>query len=269
MTQTEEMSRPFTSGYAPVNGLSMYYEIHGPDTGMPLVLIHGGGSTIETNFSHILPLLSQHRRVIAMELQVHGHTADRDAPSSFQQDADDVAALLSELKISKADVMGFSNGGSTAMQLAIRHPELLNRAVFLSAFYQREGLYPQFWEFMKKGTYADMPQIYKDAFLKVAPKPEQLMNMFKKDSGRMLGFTDWTDEAIRSIKIPAMVMISNEDVVMPEHAVKMARLMPLGQVVIVPGAHGRCIGEALNWKESDSAMVKGVVAMMEEFFDAK
>ena len=121
----------YTSGYAPVNGIHMYYEIHG--SGAPLVLIHGGGSTITTSFGRMLPLLSHNRQVIAVELQAHGHTSDRDAPESFQQDADDVAALLQYLNIPKADILGFSNGGSTSLQLAIRHPHLVNKivAIFL------------------------------------------------------------------------------------------------------------------------------------------
>src|SRR5215212_8429181 len=85
------------SGYAPVNGIKMYYELHG--SGKPLVLIHGGGSTIQTTFSKVLPLFAKHHQVIAVELQAHGHTSDRDAPESFDQDADDVAALLKYLKI--------------------------------------------------------------------------------------------------------------------------------------------------------------------------
>ena len=93
------------SGYAHVNGLKMYYEIHG--NGTPLVLIHGGGSTIQTSFSKILPLLAQHFKVIALELQAHGHTSDRDSAESFEQDAKDVAALLSYLKINKAHFFGF------------------------------------------------------------------------------------------------------------------------------------------------------------------
>src|SRR6478609_1490893 len=108
-----------TSGYADVNGLHMYYEIHG--SGFPLVLIHGGGSTLQSTFGRIIPLLAQTHQVIAVEMQAHGHTADIDRPLSFAQDADDIAALLAHLNISQADIMGFSNGASTTLQFAIRH----------------------------------------------------------------------------------------------------------------------------------------------------
>jgi pimeloyl-ACP methyl ester carboxylesterase len=90
----------------------MYYEIHG--TGEPLVLIHGGGSTLNTNFEKIIPLLSKNYKVIAVEMQAHGRSSDREAPESFEQDADDLAALLKHLNISKANILGFSNGGSTS-----------------------------------------------------------------------------------------------------------------------------------------------------------
>ena len=126
------MENSKTSGYAPVNGLNMYYEIHGNGT-MPLVLIHGGGSTIETTFSNLLPIFSAYNKVIAVELQAHGRTSDRDAPESFEQDADDVAALLRYLGVDKANFLGFSNGGSTTMQIAIRHAELTNKIIAISA----------------------------------------------------------------------------------------------------------------------------------------
>src|ERR1043165_6699094 len=99
-TSTHMTEQTDTSGYAPVNGLRMYYEVHG--TGVPIVLIHGGGSTIQTSFGKVIPLLKKKYRVIAVELQAHGHTPDRDVPESFQQDADDVATLLGYLKIPKA-----------------------------------------------------------------------------------------------------------------------------------------------------------------------
>ena len=116
------MEKTVTSGYAPVNGLSMYYEIQGSGT-IPLVLIHGGGSTIESSFGKLLPAFAAYTSVIAVELQAHGRTNDRDAPESFEQDADDVAGLLRYLGVGKANIFGFSNGGSTAMQVAIRHPD--------------------------------------------------------------------------------------------------------------------------------------------------
>ena len=117
--------------YATVNGLRMYYEIHG--SGKPLVLIHGGGSTIQTTFGRILPLLSGTHKVIAVEMQAHGHTADIDRSLSFEQDADDIAALLKQLHIDKADIFGFSNGASTTLQFAIRHPQMTGRIVVMKA----------------------------------------------------------------------------------------------------------------------------------------
>src|SRR6201999_4553890 len=109
-----------TGNYATVNGLNMYYEVHG--SGYPLVLIHGGGSTIGTSFGRILPGLAKANKVIAVEMQAHGHTADIDRPLSFPQDADDIAELLRQLQIPKANIFGFSNGASTTLEVAIRHP---------------------------------------------------------------------------------------------------------------------------------------------------
>ena len=111
-------------GYAQVNGIRMYYETYGPERGVPLVLLHGGGSTIDVTFGRILPFLAHDRRVIAIEEQAHGRTSDRNAPLSFATSADDVAALLEHLKIQQADVFGFSNGASVGMEVAIRHPKL-------------------------------------------------------------------------------------------------------------------------------------------------
>src|SRR5262245_16036404 len=132
------------SHYATVNGLKLYHEIHG--SGRSLVLLHGGGSTIESTFGRILPDFAKTHQVIAVELQAHGHTMDIDRPLSFEQDADDVAALLKQLQIEKADIMGFSNGGTTALQIGIRHPELVNKLVLLSAAYKRRGMRSGFFE---------------------------------------------------------------------------------------------------------------------------
>jgi uncharacterized protein YndB with AHSA1/START domain len=160
------------SGYTPVNGLRIYYEIRG--AGPPLVLLHGGGSTIGTSFGKVLEPLAEHRRVIAFEQQGHGRTADVDRPFSFEQSADDAAALLKHLGIERADFYGYSNGGSIAMQMGIRHPGLVRKLVVASAMFRNDGLPPGFKESLKGATPEDMPASLRDAYLEVAPHPEAL-----------------------------------------------------------------------------------------------
>src|SRR5262245_7763649 len=138
MTTNQAMKK---NGYLPVNGIQMYYEVHG-DGGTPLVLLHGGGSTIDVTYGRILPLLARRRTVIAVEEQGHGRTTDRDAPVRFDTSADDVAALLRQLDVRTADVMGFSNGASVAMQVAIRHPALVRKLIFASSMTKRSGAQP-------------------------------------------------------------------------------------------------------------------------------
>jgi pimeloyl-ACP methyl ester carboxylesterase len=252
------------SGYLPVNGLQMYYEIHG--SGRPLVLIHGGGSTIGTTFGQVLAPLAKHRQVIAVELQAHGHTADIDRPLSFAQDADDVAALLASLKIEQADVFGFSNGGQTAMQIAIRHPALVRRLVVASAFYKRSGVPPQFWEGMAHATLDDMPQGLKDAYRAIVPDRKRLSAMFERDKQRMLTFQDWKDDDLRAIQAPTFLLAGDHDVMLPEHIVQMYRLLPHGRMAILPGAHGAYLGEATVTRKG-SPLPLLTVAMVEEFLD--
>lgn len=153
-TTDNETKKDSTSSYASVNGLKMYYEIHG--AGTPLVLIHGGGSTIQTTFGRVLPDFSKTHRVIEVEMQAHGHTADIDRPLSFQQDADDIAELLEQLNIDKADIFGFSNGASTTLQFAIRHPEMTNKIIVASTFYKKAGAPEWFWDMMSKPTFEGM-----------------------------------------------------------------------------------------------------------------
>jgi pimeloyl-ACP methyl ester carboxylesterase len=175
---------PRDSGHAPVNGINMYYEVHGREDGIPLVLLHGGGSTIDVTFSRVLPVFAASRRVIAVEEQGHGRTTDRDAPVAFESSADDVAVLLRHLRVAEADILGFSNGASVALQLAIRYPQLVRKLVFASAMTKREGAHPQFWEFMKKADFSNMPQPLKDAFLRVNPDQQKLRTMHDKDAAR-------------------------------------------------------------------------------------
>jgi pimeloyl-ACP methyl ester carboxylesterase len=232
--------------YANVNGLKMYYEISGK--GFPLVLIHGGGSTINTTFGRILPTLARTHQVIAVEMQAHGHTADIDRPLSFEQDADDIAELLKQLNINKADIFGFSNGASTTLQVAIRHPQLVNKIIVASTMYKKDGAYSWFWDMMKNPTFEGMPQMYKDAFLQINPDKEALYIMYKRDVARMQSFSDIKEEDIKGITAPALIIAANKDVVRPEHAVEMYQQMQHAQVLILPGGHGDYIGEIATMK---------------------
>jgi pimeloyl-ACP methyl ester carboxylesterase len=260
---TTNISQAQTTGkYADVNGIKMYYEIHG--TGNPLVLIHGGGSTIGTTFGKILPLLAKSHQVIAVEMQAHGHTSDRNAPESFVQDADDIAELLKQLNINTADIFGFSNGGQTCLEIAIRHPEKVRKLIIASAFYKRDGVPAGFWQGFDKSKFSDMPQVYKDEFLKINNDSAALMNMFNKDVQRMYRFKDWKDEDIKSIQAPSLVVIGDRDLPKPEHAVEMCRLLPRGRLVILAGTHGSYMGEAMS-SDPNSKVPELFVAMVDEF----
>jgi pimeloyl-ACP methyl ester carboxylesterase len=258
-------SLAFKSGYSDVNGLKMYYEIYGQ--GKPLVLIHGGGSTIQTSFGRLIPLLANDRQLIAVELQAHGRTNDRNTPLTFIQDADDVAALLGNLKISKADFLGFSNGGQTTIEIGIRHPELVNKLIMASAFYQRSAVVPQFWEGFEKATLNNMPEILREGQLKVnGNNSEQLQNMFNKDVQRMKVFKDWSDEQMKEIIAPTLVINGSKDVGSAEHAVKMHHLIPNCELAIFPGGHGAYIG-AIEAIDNGKLPKFNAANLIEEFLD--
>lgn len=251
------------SGYSDVNEIKMYYEKHG-DKGDYLVLIHGGGSTIGTTFGKILPMLATDHQVIAVELQAHGHTGDRDAPESFEQDADDVAALMKNLNIPKASFFGFSNGGNTAMQIYMRHPELVNKLIVASAFYKREGLPPGFFDGMANATLKDMPQSLKDAFLAINPDTARLQTMFNKDRERMLHFKDWDDQMLRSIKVPVLIVSGDRDVVSTGHTAAMSGLIPDCRLMIFPATHGSYMGE-IESPDPKSKMPAMLVDIVNDF----
>jgi pimeloyl-ACP methyl ester carboxylesterase len=248
--------------FATVNGLKMYYEIHG--TGLPLVLLHGGGSTIQSTFGRILPDLAKSRKVIAVELQAHGHTPDLDRPLSFEQDADDVAALLKQLQIAKSDVMGFSNGGTTSLQIAIRHPELVNKLVLASTIYKRDGMPPGFWDSMPHASLRDMPKPLQDAYLEANPDPEGLRAMFDRDVARMLAFQNISDADIQRIQAPALVLNGAAEMVRAEHALALSHALRQAQLAILPGGHGDYIGEICA-TDKNSPIPSLVTAMIEAF----
>ena len=251
---------PVQSGYAPVNGLETYYEIYGSHNGKspPLVLLHGGGSTIETSFGKVLPSFAKTRQVIAFDQQGHGRTADIDRPFTFDQSAEDTVALLRYLKIEKADFFGYSNGGHIALQIAVRHPDLVRKLVIESAMFQRDGSDAEFWESFEHAKLGDMPAELREAYLKVAPHPEDLPSFFTKSVKRMLDFKGWTLEEIKSIDAPTLVIIGDHDIIRLEHAVLMFRLLPNAQLAVLPGTDHMTIVNRSAW----------LVSMIEAFLNA-
>jgi pimeloyl-ACP methyl ester carboxylesterase len=220
--------------YASVNGLRVYHEIQG--TGRPLVLIHGGVCTIETCMEKIRTPLAKTWKTVAVELQGHGRTADIDRPLTYEQMAEDTAALLRQLKIKNADFFGYSVGGGVALQIALRHPELVRKVVIFGTAYSSDGLIPGLMENFKTMKPEDIPAQFRDAYAKVAPHPEQWPTLVGKVMRLGLDFKGWRPEEMRSIQAPTMVMIGDADIVRPEHAVEMFRLLPHGQLAVLPAS---------------------------------
>lgn len=227
---------PVEKGHKQVNGIQMYYEIYG--SGKPLVLIHGGGGSILFDYKEIISRLENKFQLIGIDLQNHGRTDHRDISETFEQDADDVAALLKELNIEKASFWGFSNGGSTVMQLAHRHPEIINKLIVASAFYKKNGMMDGFFESMIDVTLESMPESLKINFLNLNPDFSKLENMFDKDSKRMQNFEDWDEKILKSIKVPTLFISGDKDIIKPEHVVEMWRLLEGSQLMILPATHG-------------------------------
>ena len=237
---------PVKTGYVPVNDLQMYYEIHG--TGQPLVLLHGAFSAIGTSFGQLLPGLAETRQVIAFELQGHGRTADIDRPLSLEGMADDVAAAVGQLGVEPADIFGYSTGAAVGLQLVTRHPDVVRKLVLASVTYTMEGVHPGLMEGfgeMKPEMMHGSP--WHEEYLRIAPHPEDFTKLFAKKTEMDRHIKDLPAEAIRAIKAPTLLIIGDSDLVRPEHAVEMFRLLgggvfgdtpaglPNSQLAILPG----------------------------------
>ena len=217
-----------TSGYAPVNGLKMYYEIHG--TGMPLILIHGGVASGEM-FNQILPALSAKRQVVAVDLQAHGRTADIDRPLSYEAMADDIAGLIRYLGIEKADLMGYSVGGGVALRTAIQHPDLVRKLVVVSATFSRDGWYPEILTGMARGAAAAeqmKPTPLYQLYARVAPRPQDWTVLFTKLAEMLNKNYDWSKE-VAGIRPPTLLVFGDADAVRTAHAVEFFELLGGGK----------------------------------------
>ena len=220
---------PVKTGYAPVNGLKLYYEIHG--TGEPLILLHGGVGATDM-FAEILPALSKARRVILVDLQAHGRTADIDRPLSLEAMADDIAALIKHLEMPRADVMGYSLGGGVALRTAIQHPDVVRKLVLLSTAFKRDGWYPEIRAGMAQmgpGAAEPMKQtpMYQ-LYARVAPRPADWPVLLTKLGEMMKKDYDWSRE-VAAIKAPTLLVFGDADAVSPAHAVQFFELLGGGQ----------------------------------------
>jgi pimeloyl-ACP methyl ester carboxylesterase len=210
------------TGYAPVNGLQMYYEVHGE--GRPTLLLHGAyGAT--GMWGDLLPGLAAGRQLIAVDLQGHGRTADIDRPIRYEPMADDCTALLDHLGVAQADVVGYSMGAGTGLRLAIQHPARVRRQVLASASFRSDGLYPEILEQIQTITpelFAGTP--YEEGYKAVAPRPQDFPTLVEKLKDLDAQPFDWTRD-LPSIQAPTMTIIGDADVVTPEHAVEMLRAL--------------------------------------------
>jgi pimeloyl-ACP methyl ester carboxylesterase len=235
--------------YADVNGLALYYEEHG--SGEPLVLLHGGLGAAEL-WAPVLPALAAGRRVIAVDLQGHGHTADVDRPFRAETMADDVAALIEHLALEQADVMGYSLGGKVALRTAIQHPARVRRLVLVSVSFARDGSHPEVVEAMDAMS-VEAAELIKhsppgELYARVAPRPEDWTQLIAKTAEAIKVDYDWTAD-VKEIQAPTLLVFADADSVRPAHIVEFYGLLggglrdagwdnshrPTNQLAILPG----------------------------------
>jgi pimeloyl-ACP methyl ester carboxylesterase len=234
------------TGYAPVNGLQMYYEVHGSG-GTPVLLLHGGLFNIDLQFGELLPSLAATRKVIAADFQGHGRTNDIDRPLTCADLASDVVGLLKHLGVAQADVFGFSVGGGVALHLAIRHPELVRKLIVSSVSFHPDGDRPENRDAVGELTVdmiagTPMEQEYRAK----SPHPDRLQDLLDKLGTFDEGFAGWSDADIQGIAAPTLITIGDCDAVRLEHAVRFLQLrggdingdflgVPSSQLAVFPG----------------------------------
>lgn len=221
---TDEINKDAKGSYASVNGLNMYYEIHG--TGRPLILLHGGVGASEM-FSPVLPMLAENRQIIAIHLQAHGRTADIDRPLRFELMADDIAALMKHLGIERADIMGYSLGGGVALQTAIRHPECVRKLVLVSTPIKRNGWYPEVLEGMAQMGPEAAKGMKQSPLYKLYPDADWAV-LFTKIGELLRQDYDWSKN-VAAIKSPMMIAFADADAVRTAHVVEFFALLGGGR----------------------------------------
>lgn len=226
------------TGYADVNGLHLYYELHGQ--GSPLVLLHGGLLTIDINFAGLIPTLARRHQVIAPELQGHGRTADIDREISPANSASDVLALLDHLGIDRAHVLGHSMGAAVALELAVNHPTRVLSVVPISGSVRPDGMHSDLRDPAMFATSTRMPTAedfgeFSAAYQRLSPHPEHFQEFMGILSSSQADVQGWSDEELAGITAPVLMVFGDHDFVTLEHAALMKELIPGSQLAVLPG----------------------------------
>lgn len=255
-----------TSGTVSVNGLSMYYEIHG--AGPPLILLHGAFGTIESCFEDLLPRLAETREVIAVELQAHGRTPDIDRRLTNEGLASDVKSLVDDLGLGPVDIVGYSLGGGVGVEMAIRYPDLVRRVVFFGGpSFDPDGLHAEMAETVSEEITADAVidqlegSVWHRAYLDVAPDPDGWRPMVERVNEFDRNFAGWPPDQLKSVTAPVLLVAGDADIVKPDHVVEMFKLfgggqpgdlvpMPGAQLAILPGTNHIDVLDRVDWLHS-------------------
>lgn len=243
-------TRAMNSGHATVDGLNIYYELHGgPPTGgkTPMVLLHGGMMAIETAFAtDLIPRFSKTRPVIAIEQQGHGHTGDRPGPVKLERMVDDTAAVLAHLGVKQAHLFGHSLGGMVATGVAIRHPDVVASASILSATYNLDGMLAELAKMQRDPTHAPSEALipllpteadfaaWKANYDRHNPEPAAFETVLTKLNVMLTTWEGWTESELKSIRAPVLLAIGDNDFTRIEHAAEMSRLIPGAKLAVLP-----------------------------------
>jgi pimeloyl-ACP methyl ester carboxylesterase len=254
-----------TSGYATVDGLRVYYELHGeaPSTGKtPIVLLHGGVMSIDTAFAEdLIPRFARARPVIAIEQQGHGHTADRDAPPEVGRMVDDTAGVLAHLGVRRAHFFGHSLGGMISIGMAIRHPSVVQSVTALGTTYNLDGMLPELVQLHRDPAHQPSAELiallpteadfaaWQASFKRNAPDPAAFERVVDKNNAMLTDWEGWTPAELRAVRAPVLLVIGDNDFTRIEHAAEMARLIPDAQLAVLPGTTHMTILTRGAWLE--------------------
>lgn len=232
-TCTSKLTEDCKAGYAQVNDITMYYEVHGK--GESLLLLHGGTGRIESFYNQI-PVLAEHFRVIAPDSRAHGRTTDSGKPLSYALMADDMIKLLDLLEVNRAHVVGWSDGGNIGLNLAINHPERIRKLVVLGANFNPDGLTDEFDDWFKNATAETWSVDAREFYQKHAPDPSHWPVFIDKIKAMWLTQPNYTREELERVQVSTLVMAGeNEEVVRREHTEEMHLMLPNAVLKIIPG----------------------------------